>query len=91
MNFSRVFDINQWNRRRFGLTYARVYRCRLPVLNRPTENMIQHLEDQALLKIGVVLNMQWTPEAEDAIKKVPFFVRKKVRARVEKEARLAAR
>jgi len=35
--------------------------------------------------------MQWTPEAEDAIKKVPFFVRKKVRARVEKEARLAAR
>ncbi len=31
--------------------------------------------------------MDWTPDAEDAIKKVPFFVRKKVRARVEEEAR----
>jgi len=30
--------------------------------------------------------MEWTTEAEGAIKKVPFFVRKKVRARVEKEA-----
>jgi dissimilatory sulfite reductase (desulfoviridin) alpha/beta subunit len=30
--------------------------------------------------------MQWTVEAEAAIKKVPFFVRKKVRSRVEKEA-----
>jgi len=30
--------------------------------------------------------MKWTIEAEDAIKKVPFFVRKKVRQRVEKEA-----
>jgi dissimilatory sulfite reductase (desulfoviridin) alpha/beta subunit len=30
--------------------------------------------------------MQWTPEADAAVKKVPFFVRKKVRARVEKEA-----
>jgi len=30
--------------------------------------------------------MKWTPEAEAAIKKVPFFVRKKVRVRVEKEA-----
>ena len=30
--------------------------------------------------------MEWTIEAEDAIKKVPFFVRKKVRQRVEKEA-----
>ena len=29
--------------------------------------------------------MHWSPEAEDAVKKVPFFVRKKVRARVEKE------
>ncbi len=28
--------------------------------------------------------MRWTDEAEAAIKKVPFFVRKKVRARVEK-------
>ena len=35
--------------------------------------------------------MHWTPEAEDALKKVPFFVRKKVRARVEKEARLTGR
>jgi dissimilatory sulfite reductase (desulfoviridin) alpha/beta subunit len=30
--------------------------------------------------------MKWTEEAETAVKKVPFFVRKKVRARVEKEA-----
>ncbi|MCU0600365.1 MAG: 4Fe-4S dicluster domain-containing protein [Desulfobacterales bacterium] len=30
--------------------------------------------------------MKWTSEAEQAIKKVPFFVRKKVRSRVEKEA-----
>lgn len=33
--------------------------------------------------------MKWTPEAEEAIKKVPFFVRKRVRARVEKEAEAA--
>ncbi len=30
--------------------------------------------------------MQWSEEAEAAIKKVPFFVRKKVKKRVEKEA-----
>jgi len=30
--------------------------------------------------------MKWSDEAENAIRKVPFFVRKKVRARVEKEA-----
>ncbi|MGD9303129.1 MAG: 4Fe-4S dicluster domain-containing protein, partial [Desulfobacterales bacterium] len=30
--------------------------------------------------------MKWTQDAEDAIKKVPFFVRKRVRGRVEKEA-----
>jgi dissimilatory sulfite reductase (desulfoviridin) alpha/beta subunit len=30
--------------------------------------------------------MKWTPEAEKAVKNVPFFVRKKVRARVEEEA-----
>jgi dissimilatory sulfite reductase (desulfoviridin) alpha/beta subunit len=30
--------------------------------------------------------MKWTPEAEAAIQKVPFFVRRKVRARVEAEA-----
>jgi dissimilatory sulfite reductase (desulfoviridin) alpha/beta subunit len=35
--------------------------------------------------------MKWLPEAEEAIKKVPFFVRKRVRARVEKEARAAGR
>ncbi|MBW1867001.1 MAG: 4Fe-4S binding protein [Deltaproteobacteria bacterium] len=35
--------------------------------------------------------MQWTAEAEAAIKKVPFFVRKKVRARVEKAAADAGR
>lgn len=35
--------------------------------------------------------MQWTPEAEDAIKRVPFFVRGRVRARVEKEAAQAGR
>ena len=30
--------------------------------------------------------MQWSDEAEAAVKKVPLFVRKRVRARVEKEA-----
>jgi len=30
--------------------------------------------------------MKWTAEAEEAIKKIPFFVRKRVRSRVEKEA-----
>jgi dissimilatory sulfite reductase (desulfoviridin) alpha/beta subunit len=30
--------------------------------------------------------MKWTAEAESALKRVPFFVRKRVRARVEKEA-----
>lgn len=35
--------------------------------------------------------MQWTSEAEEAVKKVPFFVRKKVRSRVEKEAREAGK
>jgi anaerobic sulfite reductase subunit C len=34
-------------------------------------------------------DMQWSAEAETAIKKVPFFVRKRVRARVEDEARKA--
>ena len=32
-------------------------------------------------------SMEWTEEAEAAIRKVPFFVRKKVRARVEDEMR----
>ncbi|MDM8517926.1 4Fe-4S dicluster domain-containing protein [Desulfobacterales bacterium HSG16] len=31
------------------------------------------------------MKMEWTQEAEAALKKVPFFVRKKVRSRVEKE------
>jgi dissimilatory sulfite reductase (desulfoviridin) alpha/beta subunit len=30
--------------------------------------------------------MEWTPEAKAALQQVPFFVRKRVRARVEKEA-----
>lgn len=30
--------------------------------------------------------MEWSPEAEEAVKKVPFFVRKRVRKRVEDEA-----
>lgn len=33
--------------------------------------------------------MKWTKEAEAAIKKVPFFVRKRVKARVEEEAKAA--
>ena len=33
--------------------------------------------------------MKWMPEAEEAIKKVPFFVRKRVRTRVENEAKEA--
>ena len=35
--------------------------------------------------------MKWTDPAEAAVKKVPFFVRKKVRARVEKEAERAGK
>ncbi len=35
--------------------------------------------------------MKWTPDAENAVKNVPFFVRKKVRARVEEEARRRGR
>jgi len=35
--------------------------------------------------------MKWLPEAEAAIRKVPFFVRKRVRARVEREAEEAGR
>lgn len=35
--------------------------------------------------------MQWTDQAEAAIKKVPFFVRKKVRTRVEAEAAQAGK
>lgn len=35
--------------------------------------------------------MKWTPEAEAAVKKVPFFVRKKVRERVENEAAAAGK
>ena len=31
--------------------------------------------------------MNWTKEADESIQKVPFFVRKRVRARVEKEAK----
>ncbi|NNK84405.1 MAG: sulfite reductase, partial [Desulfobacterales bacterium] len=30
--------------------------------------------------------MKWTNGAEAAVKKVPFFVRKKVRSRIENEA-----
>ena len=29
--------------------------------------------------------MEWTQDADESIQKVPFFVRKRVRARVEKE------
>jgi dissimilatory sulfite reductase (desulfoviridin) alpha/beta subunit len=32
--------------------------------------------------------MKWLPEAEQMVKKVPFFVRKRVRVRVEQQARL---
>ncbi len=35
--------------------------------------------------------MKWAPEAEKAIRKVPFFVRKRVRARVEREAAAAGK
>ncbi len=35
--------------------------------------------------------MKWTPEAEVAIRKVPGFVKKKVRARIEKEAAAAGK
>jgi dissimilatory sulfite reductase (desulfoviridin) alpha/beta subunit len=35
--------------------------------------------------------MDWTKEAENAVKKVPFFVRKRVKAKVEKDAREAGK
>ena len=35
--------------------------------------------------------MEWTKEADESIQKVPFFVRKRVRARVEKEAKNAGK
>ena len=35
--------------------------------------------------------MKWTPEAEEAVKKIPFFVRKKDRTRVENEAAAAGK
>lgn len=35
--------------------------------------------------------MDWSQEAQNAVKKVPFFVRKRVRARVEKDAREAGK
>jgi len=35
--------------------------------------------------------MKWTPGAESAVNKVPFFVRKKVRSRVENEATAAGK
>ena len=37
------------------------------------------------------MQMKWSPGAEEAVKKVPFFVRKRVRSRVEKEAKDAGR
>lgn len=37
------------------------------------------------------MTMQWSPDAENAIKRVPFFVRKRVRGRVEQEARGAGK
>ena len=35
--------------------------------------------------------MEWTKDADESIQKVPFFVRKRVRARVEKEAKNAGK
>jgi len=42
-----------------------------------------------VLKGGRIV--EWKKDADDAVKKVPFFVRKKVRARVEEQARAAGR
>ena len=36
-------------------------------------------------------HMEWTQDADESIQKVPFFVRKRVRARVEKEAKEAGK
>jgi anaerobic sulfite reductase subunit C len=36
-------------------------------------------------------DMEWTKDAEESIRKVPFFVRKRVRSRVEKEAKGAGK
>ena len=38
-----------------------------------------------------VTQMKWSHEADAALKKVPFFIRKKVRLRVEAEARRAGK
>src|SRR5512141_2641253 len=35
--------------------------------------------------------MEWSREAEEAVKKVPFFVRRRVRDRIEREANDAGR
>ncbi|MBT8368478.1 MAG: sulfite reductase, partial [Deltaproteobacteria bacterium] len=35
--------------------------------------------------------MDWSIEAENAVKKIPFFVRKRVKARVENDARQAGK
>ncbi len=37
------------------------------------------------------MDMDWSIEAENAVKKIPFFVRKRVKARVEKDARQAGK
>ncbi len=43
-----------------------------------------------LAQLGTT-TMDWSIEAENAVKKVPFFVRKRVKARVEKDAREAGK
>ena len=44
-----------------------------------------------LLNLNGIIAMEWQKDAEQAIRKVPFFVRKKVKARVEKEARASGK
>jgi dissimilatory sulfite reductase (desulfoviridin) alpha/beta subunit len=58
--------------------------------------VLLHLDQQNIFKCisywkGMTSKMEWTEEAESAIKKVPFFVRKRVRARVEEDTRKAGR
>jgi hypothetical protein len=62
-----------------------------PLVNAAMDNYIECYSGDLseLYNISGENQMNWTAEAEDAIKKVPFFVRKRVRARVEKEAAAA--
>jgi hypothetical protein len=50
-------------------------------------NILKFIDDASLILLySGHKDKEWTPEAEDAVKKVPFFVKKRVKTRVEDEA-----